>query len=631
RTGFGLSSVLVSISAGPAATTDLDGAFTLTNVEPGPRQIEADRNGYLPLVRSVTVTAGLTSALGLVDVTPRTADLTIHVQNPSGLAVEGATVLEVNSGQSVVTNAQGDARFPALPAGAEIFVVRAAGFPRAALDELLIENGIVDWIPIELSDFSAGAGSGTVHGVVKSETGLPIPGATVSLAGVAGSEVTTGADGAYAIAAPAGEYGDYVVVARATGYGTMASNRFRVGGTAEPWHILSDFSLSPAGSTATVTVTTRDVSVGAAAAGSAFVWTTPGLIEIETPPSGLRNAQIPAGIFYRSPADVSTMRRNLVAGSTTPLVVAAEPSAAPPADGWTFLSRVNRMATGEPLAGATVELRPPAGASTFLTSDVDGFVYGSANTSGEHRVFGSGSGYVETESAPFTPSVGSRFVRPEVYLPGDLDSGTLAIVQPAEGAQVAATFTVGVEATLPRTDDQITGILVELSDGAVSSAVATYTNGGRTASIVVAATFGSASQVLTVRARTRYEAELVATRNINTAMLGSVKAVKIASVVLSLPAVTAGAEVKGLVTLTAPAPAGGVRVTLESSRPRVGAVDPLSVVVPAGSTDAGFIVRVPRTVSAPASVTITARANGSRVSQTLAVTPPTVSRPMEPR
>jgi hypothetical protein len=322
-----------------------------------------------------------------------------------------------------------------------------------------------------------------------------------------------------------------------------------------------------------------------------------------------------------------TMRRNLVAGGATSLVAAADPSAAPPADGWTFLSRVNRFATGEPLAGATLELRPPAGASTFLTSDADGFVYGCEHPRRASRLrLGPAT---SKPNRPFTPAVGLA-VRPEVFLPGDLDrnSGDRAAV---EGELVAASFTVILDATLPRTDEQVTGILVELSDGAVSSAVATYTNGGRTVSIAVTATFGSANQVLTVRARTRYEAEIVATRNITTSMLGSVNAVKVSALTLGVSSVPAGTEIKGRVTLTAPAPLGGVRVTLESSRPRIGSVDPLSIVVPAGASEAGFAVRVSRTVTAPASVTITARANGSRMSQTLAITVPGGSRPVEHR
>jgi hypothetical protein len=73
----------------------------------------------------------------------------------------------------------------------------------------------------------------------------------------------------------------------------------------------------------------------------------------------------------------------------------------------------------------------------------------------------------------------------------------------------------------------------------------------------------------------------------------------------------------GTVTLSAPAPAGGVQVTLSSSNAGVASV-PLSVTVPAGATSATFKVST-SVILVSTSATISASYNGSTKTANLAV------------
>ena len=95
--------------------------------------------------------------------------------------------------------------------------------------------------------------------------------------------------------------------------------------------------------------------------------------------------------------------------------------------------------------------------------------------------------------------------------------------------------------------------------------------------------------------------------------------ISLKDVSLSAAAVTGGNPVSGSVSLTGPAPAGGVVVSLSSDNAAVSL--PASVTVIAGQTSATFTATT-RTVSARTAVVITAKAGAESKTATLAVNPP---------
>lgn len=97
-----------------------------------------------------------------------------------------------------------------------------------------------------------------------------------------------------------------------------------------------------------------------------------------------------------------------------------------------------------------------------------------------------------------------------------------------------------------------------------------------------------------------------------------VTTVKVASVTFDSPTLQGGASTKGTVTLDAPAPAGGIVVTLVSGNSAV--TVPASVTINAGSKSARFIVKTSK-VGFNTSVAVTATANSSSVKGTINLTP----------
>jgi hypothetical protein len=93
----------------------------------------------------------------------------------------------------------------------------------------------------------------------------------------------------------------------------------------------------------------------------------------------------------------------------------------------------------------------------------------------------------------------------------------------------------------------------------------------------------------------------------------------LASVSLLPASVRGGAQAAAMIHLANPAPAGGLVVSLSSSRPDVVRV-PASVTIPAGAA-AGSAMAQSFAVSTPVVVTITAAQNGARETASLTVNP----------
>lgn len=100
----------------------------------------------------------------------------------------------------------------------------------------------------------------------------------------------------------------------------------------------------------------------------------------------------------------------------------------------------------------------------------------------------------------------------------------------------------------------------------------------------------------------------------------SVTAAQANALAVAPSSVAAGVGATGTVTISSPAPTGGVVVPLSSSQPAA-AAPPASAIVPAGATSASFPIAT-FTVDAPTPVTITATFGGQTRSAALTVAPP---------
>jgi hypothetical protein len=93
----------------------------------------------------------------------------------------------------------------------------------------------------------------------------------------------------------------------------------------------------------------------------------------------------------------------------------------------------------------------------------------------------------------------------------------------------------------------------------------------------------------------------------------------LASLTLNPTRVTSGSSSTGTVTLTGPAPNGGIIVTLSSSNGK--AAVPANATVPAGSSSATFLVST-NMVRCPSRVTISGLSSGLRLTASLGISPP---------
>jgi len=104
-----------------------------------------------------------------------------------------------------------------------------------------------------------------------------------------------------------------------------------------------------------------------------------------------------------------------------------------------------------------------------------------------------------------------------------------------------------------------------------------------------------------------------------TATLQVVSPFRVQSVAVSPAAITGGRSATLTVRLTMPAPAGGVRVSLQSNAPQASL--PASVIVPAGQSSVSVQVAT-HPVAQRVHATLTAALNGSQASTTLTISPP---------
>ncbi|MCS7209999.1 MAG: S8 family serine peptidase [Fimbriimonadales bacterium] len=196
---------------------------------------------------------------------------------------------------------------------------------------------------------------------------------------------------------------------------------------------------------------------------------------------------------------------------------------------------------------------------------------------------------------PTQPSLSSLSLNPSSVVGGNSSTGTVTLTAPAPtgGFVVNLSSSNTNVATVPSS--------VTVPAGATSATFTVSTRAvSSTTNVTITASAGGVSRQ--------------ATLTVNPAS----SSVTLQSLTISPTSVMGGRSATGTVTLSGPAPAGGVVVQLVSSNPSRASV-PSSVTVPAGATSATFTIRTTSVFGNVTGVTITATYNGVSRSAVLTV------------
>lgn len=194
---------------------------------------------------------------------------------------------------------------------------------------------------------------------------------------------------------------------------------------------------------------------------------------------------------------------------------------------------------------------------------------------------------------PTQPSLSSVSLNPSTVVGGNSVTGTVTLT----AAAPAGGFVVNLSSS-------------NSSVASVPSSV-TVPAGATSANFTVSTSAVSSSTNVTITASANGVSR-TATLTVNPASTS----VTLQSLTISPTSVWGGSSATGTVTLSAPAPAGGVTVQLRSSHPSRASV-PSSVTIPAGARSANFTIR---TTSAASIVTVTITATYNGVSRSAQLT-----------
>jgi thermitase len=215
------------------------------------------------------------------------------------------------------------------------------------------------------------------------------------------------------------------------------------------------------------------------------------------------------------------------------------------------------------------------------------------------RTIGSGKGRLnvyralQAVGAGAPPQLNTLTLSPTQIVGGNSVTGTVQLTAPAPGGG----FTVSLGSSNPNVATVPSSVTVPAGSVSASFPVATSSVPNSTTVTIIATAAG-------------------VQRAASLTVLPSSTGIQLSSLSISPTQVTGGSRATGTVTLTAPAPAGGVVVSLRSSSTR--AQVPSSVTVPAGATSASFTITT-RSARNIATVTITATYNSVSRSAQLTV------------
>jgi hypothetical protein len=276
-------------------------------------------------------------------------------------------------------------------------------------------------------------------------------------------------------------------------------------------------------------------------------------------------------------------------GSATGTVTLSAPA---PAGGAEVFVTHASLALADGLLGTVVTV--PAGA-TSATFAVDTYKVSVPMVASIRATYG---GLTRTALLTVNPSAAPTLtalsISPASLVGGNSATGTVTLSDPAPAGGLVVTLsdnstavTVPASVTVPAGATDATFTITTATVAAATSATVTATAGGvtRTATLAV----------------------------------NPAAAVTVAGVSLNPATVTGGNTSQGTVTLSGPAPSGGMVVTLASGNTAAATVT-ASVTVPAGATSATFTVTT-KSVTASTSVLVSATGGGVTRSATLTVTP----------
>ncbi len=286
-----------------------------------------------------------------------------------------------------------------------------------------------------------------------------------------------------------------------------------------------------------------------------------------------------------------TVTPTTVAGLTTATATVTLSAPAPAGGAAVFFTHTS-LAVSQELLGINVIV--PAGA-TSATFTVGTYKVSVPMVAGLRATYGG-----VTQTAMLTvnptaaPTLSALTINPANVTGGTSSTGTVTLSAPAPAG----------------------GLVVTLSDNSAAVTVpasVTVAAGATSANFTIATTSVTASTLATISA-TAGGVTQSATLTVNPA-----PAVTLSTVGLNPTSVTGGKTSQGTVTLSGPAPSGGLVVTLASNNTAAATV-PVSVTVPAGAISTTFTMTT-SAVTASTSVLISATGGGVTRSATLTVTP----------
>lgn len=255
--GQPIAGATVQTDTGQSTQTGANGAYALSSVPTGSRQVTASADGYLPQTATVQVTDGqvTTRDFALTPAPVQPGAITGQVYQLAGgrgaaRVIPGATV-QTDTGQATQTDAQGSYTLNGVPPGARQVTASANGYqPETATVQ--VTSGQTARRDFFLRTGTSQPTTGTITGTVRNaQTSLPVAGATVQTD--TGQSAQTGANGAYTLSNV--PEGSRQVTATAGGYQSQTVTVPVVAGQTAT----RDFSLQPAPvSTGTITGTVRD-------------------------------------------------------------------------------------------------------------------------------------------------------------------------------------------------------------------------------------------------------------------------------------------------------------------------------------------------------------------------------------
>ncbi|MGJ5817302.1 S8 family serine peptidase [Paludibaculum fermentans] len=618
--GNSIASAAVGMG-GLNGNTDANGLFRFANVPPGTYTFTTSGGGFPARSQTVVIPAGADTHVRL--------ELGVSTGVFSGTIREGSTalrnvVVQALSGglvrQATVTDANGLYTLTVI-AGTYDLRISAVGRSTQTAAGVAVAGG-----GVTTTDFDMTA-LGSISGVVTDNTPGPVSGAQVTAYNAADSGgASSAANGGYnTISLPAGTY--TVVVSAPNHLPTTINNVVVSDGVATNL----DVQLTLSGVVTALTLSPVTVGGGASATGNIVTLSMPAgtggaVVSLSSNKPLVASlpatVTVPQGATQSSPFTITTtaVTSNTVVAITATLGGVSKSAnltvlpylmsgvyLSPAVTGGGATTTANRVQLNAPT--------PAGGAVVSLTSDTPGVTVPATVTipagvslSGFFNITTSAVAAPTTVVVTATYGTSSRTATLTVN-PTSLSTFTVSPLSVAGGKPLTSAV-VKLDSPAPAG-----GAVVQLTSSDPSVQVPA------TVTIPAGATTSANITITTSVVNAATQVILTAT------YAGVSKAATITLTPLAISGFTLPASIAGgkpittaLLSITAPAPAGGLAISLSSSDPAV--APPATVTVPAGTTSSGFFTIPTTSVSTATSVIVTATLGGVAKTATVLVKPP---------